>query len=389
MSGLRVGSQLTVPNVSPSYRIVGAYERPGGLPANEVNALPGTLLAPYDRALAAARRAPSEPTTETFLVSVPGGFDWPMVIKANTLGVAVVSRDVTLHTPARSAVPLYQAHPELPLSRPVSARATTAVTVVFLALAEVCLLAAPAFAVGAQRSRRQFGLIGASGGEGRDIRAVVLGGGLIAGAVAAAVGTVLGIGLAVVVRPLFEERGGARFAGLDLHPVDLLGIALLAVLAGLAAAALPAVTAARQPVLAALTGRKGVRRSKLGLTLLGLAALVLGTAIAVFGTMRTEWKVVVAAGSVIAEIGVVAMTSAFMGIAGRASMGPGAPPGAAGRRSQPRPHRPRGGGRARRRRRHRDRGGLHRQHGRPGTRTVCGVTAHRGGLRSGGRRPRP
>lgn len=316
-SGLRVGSRLTVRDLGRSYRIVGTYERPGELTADEVNALPGALLAPYGRALAAAGRTPSEPPTETFLVSVPGGFGWPMVVEANTLSVAVVSRHVTLHPPARSDVPLYREHPDLPLLRPVSARATTAVTVVVLALAEVCLLAGPAFAVGAQRSRRQFGLIGAGGGEGRDIRAVVLAGGLIAGAVAAAVGTVLGIGLAAALRPLFEERSGARFGGLDPHPADLLGIALLAVLAGLAAAALPALTAARQPVLAALNGRKGVRSSRRRLTVLGLAAFLLGAAIAVYGAMKTEWKVVVAAGSVIAEIGVVAMTPAFMGIAGR------------------------------------------------------------------------
>ncbi|WP_326570271.1 ABC transporter permease [Actinacidiphila glaucinigra] len=316
-SGLRVGSRLTVRDLSPSYRIVGAYERPGELAADEVNALPGALLAPYGRALAAADRTPSEPATETFLVSVPGGFDWSVVVEANTLGVAVVSRDVTLHPPARSDVPLYRERPDLPLLRPVSARATTAVTVVVLALAEVCLLAGPAFAVGAQRSRRQFGLIGAGGGEGKDIRAVVLAGGLIAGAIAAAVGIVLGVGLAAALRPLFEERSGARFGGLDPHPIDLLGIALLAVLAGLAAAALPALTAARQPVLAALNGRKGVRRAGRRLTVVGLAAFLLGTAIAVFGAMKTEWKVVVAAGSVIAEIGVVAMTPAFMGVAGR------------------------------------------------------------------------
>ncbi|MFF7213252.1 FtsX-like permease family protein [Streptomyces sp. NPDC008238] len=317
VSGLRVGSRLTVRDLSPSYRIVGAYERPGDLTADEVNALPGALLAPYGRMLAGAHRTPSEPAAETFLVSLPGGFGWPRVVEANTHGVAVVSREVTLHPPARSDVPQYREHPERLLAAPVSARATAAVTVVVLALAEVCLLAGPAFAVGAQRSRRQFGLIGAGGGEGRDIRAVVLAGGLIAGVVAAAVGTALGIGLAAALRPLFEARGGARYGGFDPHPADLLGIALLAVLAGLAAAALPAVTAARQPVLAALTGRKGVRRSGRRLSLVGLAAFLLGTAIALYGAMRTDWKVVVAAGSVIAEAGVVAMTPAFMGIAGR------------------------------------------------------------------------
>ena len=52
------------------------------------------------------------------------------------------------------------------------------ITVVGLAMLEICLLAGPAFAVGARRSRRQLGLVGANGGERRHIRAVVLSGGL-------------------------------------------------------------------------------------------------------------------------------------------------------------------------------------------------------------------
>ncbi|WUD74859.1 ABC transporter permease [Streptomyces sp. NBC_00510] len=317
VSGLRVGSRLTVRDLTRPYRIVGAYERPGDLTADEVNALPGTLLAPYGRMLAAAGTPPLEPPTETLLVAVPGGYGWAMVKEANTRGVTVLSRDVTLHPPARADVPLYREHPELPRPRPVSPRATQAATAVALALAEVCLLTGAAFAVGAQRSRRQFGLVGAGGGEARDIRAVVLGGGLVAGVVAAAGGSVLGLGLAAALRPVLEEWGGARFGGLDLRPLDLLGIALLAVLAGLVAAAVPAAAAARQPVLAALTGRKGVRRSGRRLLVAGLAAFLLGTAIALFGAMKTEWKVVVAVGSVIAETGVVAMTPTFMGVAGR------------------------------------------------------------------------
>ena len=138
---------------------------------------------------------------------------------------------------------------------------------------EICLLAGPAFAVGARRSRRQLGLVGANGGDRRHIRAIVLAGGLVIGVAAAVVGTVLGLVLTFALRPLLEDYMGQRFGGFDVRPLELLGIALLAVLTGLLAAIVPAVTASRQTVLASLTGRRGVRRSNRVLPVIGLIAV--------------------------------------------------------------------------------------------------------------------
>ncbi|MBT2438664.1 ABC transporter permease [Streptomyces sp. ISL-36] len=318
-SGLGVGSTLSARGYDRTYRIVGSYELPDDLTANQVNALPGAFLAPYAKALEKAGL--SLPGTSTsYLVKTPGGFTWNTVQKINTKGVVVTSRAVLLDPPADSEVPLYQKDGWGDFRTSAGAQAAELAalgTVVGLAMLEICLLAGPAFAVGARRSRRQLGLVGANGGDRRHIRAIVLSGGLVIGVAAAVTGTVLALILTFALQPLLEDALGQRFGAFDIRPLELLGIALLAVLTGVMAAIVPAVTSSRQTVLASLTGRRGVRRSSRVLPLVGLGALLLGGAIALYGSMVSDQFVIVAGGSAIAELGVVAMTPALVGLFGR------------------------------------------------------------------------
>ncbi|TXL91680.1 ABC transporter permease [Streptomyces sp. IB2014 016-6] len=319
-SGLRVGSELTAHGLDATYRIVGAYELPNALGDAQVNALPGALLAPLDKALAAAE-LPDTQTSTTYLVSVPGdaGFTWNMVKESNKKGVTVVSRAVTLNPPPDSDVPYYEQEGAA-FGGGGSDNATELAilsTVVGLAMLEICLLAGPAFAVGARRSRRQLGLVGANGGDRHHIRAIVLSGGLVIGAVAAVVGTALGIGLTFALQPVLEDWLGKRFGDFDLRPLELIGIALIAVVTGLLAAIVPAVTASRQSVVASLTGRRGVRRSSRVLPVLGLTAVVLGAGVALYGSTVSDQVALVGGGSALAELGVVALTPALVGLFGR------------------------------------------------------------------------
>ncbi|MFF5783696.1 FtsX-like permease family protein [Streptomyces sp. NPDC012693] len=318
-SGLSVGSTLSARNFDRPYRIVGSYELPDTLAADQVTALPGAFLAPYGKAVEKAGLSAPELVT-TYLVGKPGGFTWNMVKEINAKGVAVTSRAVLLAPPARADVPLYQKDSWGPYeSSPAAEAAELAAigTVVGLAMLEICLLAGPAFAVGARRSRRQLGLVGANGGARSHIRAIVLSGGLVIGVAAAVVGTVLAVILTLALQPVLEDTMNQRFGAFDIRPLELLGIALLAVLTGLLAAIVPAVTASRQTVLASLTGRRGVRRSSRVLPVIGLVAVLLGGAIALFGSMVSEQFIVVAAGSALAELGVVALTPALVGLFGR------------------------------------------------------------------------
>lgn len=318
-SGLSIGSTLSARGYDRTYRIVGSYELPNDLKADQVNALPGAFLAPYAKVAEKAGMSRGGVET-TYLVKAPGGFTWNSVQQINTKGVAVVSRAVLLDPPADSEVPLYQREGWGNYESSTGAQATELAalgTVVGLAMLEICLLAGPAFAVGARRSRRQLGLVGANGGDRRHIRAIVLGGGLVIGAAAAVTGTVLALILTFALQPVLENQFGQRFGSFDVRPLELLAIALLAVLTGVLSAIVPAVTASRQTVLASLTGRRGVRRSSRVLPMVGLGALLLGAAIALYGSVVSDQFVIVAGGSAIAELGVVAMTPALVGLFGR------------------------------------------------------------------------
>ncbi|MFE4051774.1 ABC transporter permease [Streptomyces sp. YIM B13518] len=318
-SGLSVGSTLTARGFDRTYVISGSYELPSDLTAQQVNALPGAFLAPYAKAVEKAG-LPKPDVSTTYLVKKAGGFTWNTVQAINAKGVLVTSRVVVLDPPADSEVPLYQRKDWAKNSGGADAAALAAVgTVVGLAMLEICLLAGPAFAVGARRARRQLGLVGANGGARSHIRAIVLSGGLVIGVAAALVGIVLALALTFALRPLLEDYMGQRFGGFTVRPLELLAIAALAVLTGLLSAVIPAVTASRQTVLASLTGRRGVRRSNRVLPLIGFGAVLLGAAIALYGSVVSDQFVLVAGGSAIAELGVVAMTPALVGLFGRAS----------------------------------------------------------------------
>lgn len=319
-SGLRVGSRVRAFGLDRSYRIVGAYDLPDELSDDQLLAVPGAFINAFTAVQRTTGSDASGTAPRTYLVSVPGAVTWDMVQRANTKGVVVMSRQVRLHPPANSEVPLYRAQGADGTTFSSPDRKTVmavAATIVGLAMLEICLLAGPAFAVGARRSRRQLGLVGANGGDRRHIRAIVLSGGLVIGAVAAVVGTLLGLGLTVVLRGALERYVGQRFGGLTLRPLELLGIAGLAVLTGVAAAVVPAVSASRQSVLTSLTGRRGVRHANRTLPVLGAGAVCLGGGLALFGSMRTDSVLVVGGGSAIAELGIVALTPTLVGLFGR------------------------------------------------------------------------
>lgn len=320
-SGLHVGSRVTVHGLDRSYRIVGAYNLPSDLDTSQLNALPGALIARYEAVRSQVDKL-MQPSAPTYLVSVKGDFTWDMVKHANTLGVQVDSRAVRLHPPARADVPIYRTafgQPSLVYDDgAVRARAVAAVvTIGGLSMLEICLLAGPAFAVGARRSRRQLGLVGANGGDRRHIRAIVLAGGLVIGVAAAVVGTLLGVAVTVLLRGTLERYVGQRFGGLALRPLELAGVGALAVLTGVLAAVVPAISASRQSVLASLTGRRGMRRASRVLPIVGFHLLALGVGVVFYATMHSDSSYTAAGGAALAEFGLVMMTSALIGVFGR------------------------------------------------------------------------
>jgi putative ABC transport system permease protein len=179
--------------------------------------------------------------------------------------------------------------------------AATMLGFVAVALLLVCFVAVAAFHTIAQRRRRQFGLLAASGATERHVRLVLLAAGATVGLVAAVLGVLLAAPVWTLVVPSLERAAAHRIERLDL-PWWLLGVCLvLAVVMPTGAAWWPARAASRLSVTDALSLRpprpKPAHRSALvGLVLIGagatclklahqntIALIVVGTVSAVVG----------------------------------------------------------------------------------------------------------
>ncbi|MGW7448041.1 FtsX-like permease family protein [Kitasatospora sp. NPDC054795] len=324
-SGLRIGDRTAVRGLENSpFTITGVYEYPGELRATELTARPGALLDRLPKPSGGSDASTEDPGgTTRWLVKLPAGasIDWPKVKEFNEYGFQVASRAVLADPPARADVPYFVEQKQDSGGTSYFNRTDIVIlaTVVGMALLEIVLLAGPAFAVGARRSRRQLGLLAAAGGERANVRAVVLGGGIVLGITGAVLGLGLGIGLVALLRTAAEERSGQRFAHFALPPLDLLGVLMVGLVTGLLAAVVPAVQASRQDVVAALTGRDTLKPPSRRLAVAGLLTLGGGAALALVGATSGvgNRSFAVLGGSALAELGMVALVPYLVGLFGR------------------------------------------------------------------------
>ncbi|WP_432007210.1 FtsX-like permease family protein [Streptomyces parvus] len=315
-AGLSIGDSVTVRGPELTYTLTGTVELPADLRADALYALPGSVIAPWQKSADRDKTIlPPQPSDPQWLVKGPAGagVTWQDILAANERGVVVKSRQVALNPPPDSEVPMSS----MSSGYSTEAETTAAVlTVAAMAILEIVLLAGPAFAVGARRSRRQLGLVGSCGGSRGQVRAVVLAGGAVLGAVGAVAGVGAGFGLTALFRPMIEDYTGNRFGELTVRPWEILGIAALGLVTGVLAALAPAIVAGRQSVLESLTGRRGTRRSSRVLPVIGVIALTAGVGIAVWGGVAGD-TAFVAGGSVLAELGVLCCIPVIVGFLGR------------------------------------------------------------------------
>jgi len=180
------------------------------------------------------------------------------------------------------------------------------------------LLAGPAFAVGARRRRRQLALIAANGGTPAHIRRIVLGDGVVLGLAGAVAGIIVGVVAAFAARPYVETHlMHVRAGGYRVFPLALVAIGVLAVAAGVLAALVPAFVTARQDVVAALAGRRGITRSRKRWLLLGLGMVATGTAVVMAATRWIDAETILI-GLIVGELGIVLCTPSIVGLIARA-----------------------------------------------------------------------
>jgi putative ABC transport system permease protein len=175
-----------------------------------------------------------------------------------------------------------------------------AVTVLLLL---VSLVAAAGFAVIAARRQRQLGMLAAIGATRKQLRMVMVAGGAVAGVIAAAAGTVVGLAAWIAAAPGLDAFAGHRIDRLAI-PWDLVALGmLLAVVTATAAAWWPARAAARLPVMLALSARpprpRPARRPAM------LSALMIAAGIVCLGLANQTRPPLIIAGALAMTLGIL------------------------------------------------------------------------------------
>jgi putative ABC transport system permease protein len=295
-----IGDTVQNADRSRSWKVTGVVEIPSGLHENLV--FPSGHLPMRDGEWSANR----------WLWDAPAPVTWSQVKQLNQRGMVIKSRAVLLDPPPASEVDTSYENAN------VNAEAVAVGGLIAgLGVLEVVLLAGPAFAVGARRRQRDLALVAANGGTPAHLRRIVLADGVVLGTVGAVVGLVVGVLAAFAGRPLIEDYVvHARAGGYRIFPLALAAIAGIAVLTGLLAALVPAFTAARSDVVAALTGRRGVMRSRKRWLVLGIALTAIGAATATLGAWRVSSNLILL-GLVVGELGLVLCTPSLVGLIAR------------------------------------------------------------------------
>ena len=174
------------------------------------------------------------------------------------------------------------------------------------------LVAVAGFTVMAQRRLRALGMLGANGATDRHVRLVLLANGAMVGAAAAVIGTAGGLAGWFWFAPHLERIAEHRIDRFDL-PWWAIGIAiLLAVVTATTAAWWPARSAARIPIVAALSGRPARPRPAHRFAALGGLLLLAG--VGSLALSHQKRPLLIVTGIVATSLGILLLAPA--GIAG-------------------------------------------------------------------------
>lgn len=291
LAGASIGSRINIEGVGQLV-VVGTVENPSDLTSR---------LALLD--VSVARNAADG--SAAWLVGLPPGFDPQQVIQA-------------------AGDPLQGDNPiqiDWRLARGLMAERggtagqggpPTPAIVVFggLVLLESALVAAAAFAVSIRRRQRELGLLAAAGAEPRHLAGTVLGEGLVLGLLGAGGGALLGLVAATATWPFLDQLTNRRNPILVIDQGSLAAAAAIGLFAALIAAAIPAWSASRMPVLLALSGRRpptspARRFLRLGLAVIALAAVLTfaGATLRLESSSSTLAMLLLAAGAMLGTLG--------------------------------------------------------------------------------------
>lgn len=273
-TGTAVGDEIetVLDGVTSTFRVVGTFV-PDDWHPDEL-----LVAAPDDTVVAAGSLSLVAPEVR-----------WDDVVRLNEAGFLVRARAAILEDPDPSRIPFhtqgYVAHQE-----PTTSDADLAI--VALAIAAVVLLlvlvVAPSHVVGVRRSTRTYALLAVTGADARTLRSIVLLGAALQGVITAGAGIALGLAVAFGIAAVAPNALTGNPQPVLVPWTWLAALACVAVATVVAAALVPARTAARTDVVRVLAGRRGEAPGRLRTPALGLVLVSVGLGAGVWSALTAD-----------------------------------------------------------------------------------------------------
>lgn len=234
---------------------------------------------------------------------------WPQVQRLNAYGLVVDSRYFREHPVSKAS------------SASGGSNASVMVLIVTGVVIMTVLLAGPALTIGGTRHRRTLAQLASNGATSAMLRRYVFGQAILLGAISAAAGVVGGCLLGLLgVRVILWVRPTTAMGPTDVPVTSAVGLALVAAIACLVAALIPARQAARTDVVASLRGQVSPRRIRRGLPIVGLIVAICGGALLFRSALQLSGgELGIAAGGVLLFLGATLCLPALMAFVGRSA----------------------------------------------------------------------
>lgn len=287
----------------------------GRLPTNSGEvALSSVLLEGLRRSLGESVTLAYGPSrTITGIVTDPENIDTPLVVRtaaaAEHNGVRYLLMDLAADRSLTLADDLTAAGFTVTTARSVEARSESTTPIVFalggIGFLEAALVIASAFAVGLQRRRYEFGLLGSTGASPSLIFASLVASAMAVAAVGGAFGAAIGAAAAALVHPHLDEWNRRVNGPLEIAPAHVAFAIALGIVTAMLAAALPSAQVARLPIREALSGRRPLRTRSTGWLCFGLLSVALSLALLWFGPrdMAVLGAISLVGGSILGVLG--------------------------------------------------------------------------------------
>lgn len=217
---------------------------------------------------------------------------WALATELNQHGAILTSAELLRNPPTAEQIGAPEDRfADAPSGNGLDLIATGAL-IATLAMVEVALLAGAAFAVGTRKQRHDLALLAATGAEAGTLKSVVTASGLWLGLIGGVAGALAGTGVGIAW-VLLKLRSGENQLWLHIPWPLMLGVILLALIAGLVSAYVPARAVAKQALNDALRSgrttsnhsRRNLRRGILWLAL-SILLLALSASLSVFGIIQ-------------------------------------------------------------------------------------------------------